>query len=301
MTASADGTTGSTTGGSAVAAPRRTGARCGTLGLSQRHVRRARAGPSGHHRGDLGAVEAGAAGGRRADQRRRRAARRRSRRASSGDDEVDVFPAWETLPFERVSPSVETMGRRMRTMWHLRDPERAPKVVVAAGAGAGAAARSPRRGRRTDRGRARRRCSTRPTSWLASSRRGYRREYQVEHRGEVAVRGSIVDVFPSTADGPVRIDLWGDEVDRLTEFSVNDQRSDERRRPRSRSSRAASCCAPTTCASERCALDRQRAVGSRAVGATGRRRDLRRHGVVAAVARRPTSRCCSTSSGRRRR
>ena len=47
----------------------------------------------------------------------------------------------------------------------------------------------------------------------------------MEHRGEVAVRGSIVDVFPSTADAPVRIDLWGDEVDRLTEFSVSDQRS----------------------------------------------------------------------------
>ena len=54
---------------------------------------------------------------------------------------------------------------------------------------------------------------------------GYRREDQVEHRGEVAVRGSIVDVFPSTAERPVRIDLWGDEVDRLTEFSVTDQRS----------------------------------------------------------------------------
>ncbi|HEV2368476.1 MAG TPA: DEAD/DEAH box helicase, partial [Acidimicrobiales bacterium] len=54
---------------------------------------------------------------------------------------------------------------------------------------------------------------------------GYRREYQVEHRGEVAVRGGIVDVFPSTADAPVRLDLWGDEVDRLTEFDAYDQRS----------------------------------------------------------------------------
>ncbi len=54
---------------------------------------------------------------------------------------------------------------------------------------------------------------------------GYRREYQVEHRGEMAVRGSIVDVYPSTAVSPVRVDLWGDEVDRLTEFSVADQRS----------------------------------------------------------------------------
>jgi transcription-repair coupling factor (superfamily II helicase) len=54
---------------------------------------------------------------------------------------------------------------------------------------------------------------------------GYRRETQVEHRGELAVRGSIVDVFPSTADVPYRIDLWGDEVDRLCEFTINDQRS----------------------------------------------------------------------------
>ena len=39
-------------------------------------------------------------------------------------DEVELFPAWETLPFERVSPGVETMGRRLRVMWRLRKPER---------------------------------------------------------------------------------------------------------------------------------------------------------------------------------
>ena len=54
---------------------------------------------------------------------------------------------------------------------------------------------------------------------------GYRREELVEHRGEFARRGAIIDVFPSTGDAPVRIDLWGDEVDRLTTFGVNDQRS----------------------------------------------------------------------------
>ena len=48
-----------------------------------------------------------------------------------GDDQVELFPAWETLPFERVSPGVETMGRRLRVMWRLRDPERSPDVVVA--------------------------------------------------------------------------------------------------------------------------------------------------------------------------
>ena len=143
-----------------------------------------------------------------------------------GADEVDVFPGWETLPFERVSPSVETMGRRMRTMWHLRDPERAPAVVVAP-----ARALVQRLGPHVE--------DVEPIVVSPGAvvdqvdlverlvEAGYRREYQVEHRGEIAVRGSIVDVFPSTDDGPVRIDLWGDEVERLTRFSVNDQRSDE--------------------------------------------------------------------------
>src|ERR671913_1783400 len=47
------------------------------------------------------------------------------------DDRVELFPAWETLPFERVSPGVETMGRRLRVLWRLRDPGRSPDVVVA--------------------------------------------------------------------------------------------------------------------------------------------------------------------------
>jgi transcription-repair coupling factor (superfamily II helicase) len=145
-------------------------------------------------------------------------------RAFLGGDEVDVFPAWETLPFERVSPSVDTMGRRLRAMWRLRDPERVPRVLVAS-----VRALVQRLGPHVE--------DVEPilvkpgdvldptelVERLAAA--GYRREYQVEHRGEVAVRGSIVYVFPSTADVPVRIDLWGDEVDRLTEFSVSDQRS----------------------------------------------------------------------------
>ena len=141
-----------------------------------------------------------------------------------GEDEVDLFPAWETLPFERVSPSVETMGHRLRGMWRLRHPERLPRVLVAPvralvqRLGPHVEDVEPvvvRRGEAVD--------ATDLVERLVRS--GYRREYQVEHRGELAVRGSIIDVFPSTADTPVRIDLWGDEVDRLTEFSVADQRA----------------------------------------------------------------------------
>ncbi|NIR35657.1 MAG: hypothetical protein GWN07_06585, partial [Actinobacteria bacterium] len=56
---------------------------------------------------------------------------------------------------------------------------------------------------------------------------GYHRTDRVEARGEFAVRGGIVDVFPAQADDPVRVDFWGDEVDDLRAFGVGDQRSQE--------------------------------------------------------------------------
>ena len=116
------------------------------------------------------------------------------------------------------------MGRRLRTLWHLRDPQRAPRVVVSP-----VRALVQRLGPHV--------ADVEPIVIGAGDvldpadlverlvAVGYRREFQVEHRGELAVRGSIVDVYPSTADAPVRIDLWGDEVDRLTEFSPADQRA----------------------------------------------------------------------------
>jgi transcription-repair coupling factor (superfamily II helicase) len=152
--------------------------------------------------------------------------------AQLGDDlvqflpegQVAVFPAWETLPFERVSPSVETMGQRLEVLWRLRDPERCPAVIVTGvrallqRLGPGATDLEPILVRPAD--------IVDPDELVARLVSfGYRREELVEHRGEFARRGAIIDVFPSTGDSPVRIDLWGDEVDRLTRFGVNDQRS----------------------------------------------------------------------------
>ncbi|HUF97921.1 MAG TPA: transcription-repair coupling factor, partial [Ilumatobacter sp.] len=141
-------------------------------------------------------------------------------------DQVCHFTAWETLPFERVSPAVETMGQRMEVLWRLRQPDVAarPRIIVAGvrallqQLGPGATEIEP--------------ITIRPAAVVDPDQLGaqlvefgYRREELVEHRGEFARRGAIVDVFPSTADAPIRIDLWGDEVDRLTTFGVNDQRS----------------------------------------------------------------------------
>ncbi len=54
---------------------------------------------------------------------------------------------------------------------------------------------------------------------------GYERVPQVEERGEMAVRGGLLDVYPSTADGPVRIDWFGDEVESLRAFSPFTQKT----------------------------------------------------------------------------
>ncbi len=153
-----------------------------------------------------------------------------------GAPRVEVFPAWETLPFERVSPEVSTMGKRLSLLWQLsatgdphdlhdvHDLRDLPDIVVAP-----VKAVLQRLGPF--------RSAARPVAVAKGDRlevdelvarlvgMGYRRESLVEHRGELAVRGGIVDVFPSTGDEPVRIDLWGDEVDRLTRFDVADQRS----------------------------------------------------------------------------
>ncbi|HEY5108145.1 MAG TPA: transcription-repair coupling factor, partial [Acidimicrobiales bacterium] len=116
---------------------------------------------------------------------------------------VEVFPAWETLPFERVSPEVHTMGRRLRLLWQLAGPDAGegsgPDVVVAP-VKAVLQCLGPWR------------TAARPVVVERGDRvvvdelvadlvgLGYRRESLVEHRGELAVRGGIVDVFPSTAD-----------------------------------------------------------------------------------------------------
>ncbi len=56
---------------------------------------------------------------------------------------------------------------------------------------------------------------------------GYERESQVEGPGQFAVRGGILDVFPLTEELPVRVELWGDEVDSIRSFDAETQRSVE--------------------------------------------------------------------------
>jgi transcription-repair coupling factor (superfamily II helicase) len=143
-----------------------------------------------------------------------------------GPDRTAVFPSWETLPHERLSPRSDTVGRRLAVLRRLAHPEEggALAVVVATvrslvqpmapGLGELAPVRL-RVGDEVD--------FDSVVARLAGL--AYARVDMVEGRGEFAVRGGIVDVFPPTAEHPLRVEFWGDEVSEIRTFAVADQRS----------------------------------------------------------------------------
>ena len=143
-----------------------------------------------------------------------------------GPEHVAVLPAWETLPHERLSPRADTVAHRLQTLRRLAHPElgngvhvllmpvRSLLQPVAAGLG-------DLRPVRAEVG------DDYPLERLEQDLvdAAYVRVDMVSRRGEFAVRGGILDVFPPTEPHPVRVDLFGDEIDDIRWFSVADQRS----------------------------------------------------------------------------
>lgn len=147
-------------------------------------------------------------------------------RSLLGPDEVAYYPAWETLPHERISPRSDTVGRRLAVLRRFAGTAELPppRVVVAPVRAvlqpqvAGLGLLRPVRlavGEDHDLDAVAR----------ALVDAAYVRVDLVERRGEFAVRGGIVDVFPPTREHPVRIDFFGDTIEEIRPFSVADQRS----------------------------------------------------------------------------
>ncbi|WP_210479443.1 transcription-repair coupling factor [Naasia sp. SYSU D00948] len=140
--------------------------------------------------------------------------------------EILEFPAWETLPHERLSPSAETVGKRIHALRRLRTWDGARPLIVV---GAVRAALQPLASDLADLEPIVLTLGGRGTGLTELAERlpqlAYHRVDMVTRRGEFAVRGGILDVFPPTAEHPVRVDFFGDEVDAMRLFSVADQRS----------------------------------------------------------------------------
>jgi transcription-repair coupling factor (superfamily II helicase) len=145
-----------------------------------------------------------------------------------GEEAVAYYPAWETLPHERLSPRSDTVGRRLELLRRLAGNSdlSPPRIVVAP-------VRSLLQPQVKGLG------NLRPIrlvvgeeidlSELAAALvdAAYTRVDLVERRGEFAVRGGIVDVFPPTEEHPVRVDFFGDTIEEIHYFSVADQRSSD--------------------------------------------------------------------------
>ncbi len=144
-------------------------------------------------------------------------------------DGVAAYPSWETLPHERLSPRSDTVGRRLAVLRRLVHPgddaSNGPLSVVVAPVRsmlqpqvAGLADLEPVElvtGRPAD--------LDDVVARLAAA--AYTRVDLVERRGEFAVRGGIVDVFPPTEEHPLRVEFWGDDVEEIRAFAVADQRT----------------------------------------------------------------------------
>ncbi|CAB4775701.1 unannotated protein [freshwater metagenome] len=150
-------------------------------------------------------------------------------------DRVAYYPSWETLPHERLSPRSDTVGRRLAVLRRLVHPgvstgsansgANGPLDVVVA------PVRSVLQPQVKGLG------DLAPVELVVGDSAplddlvqrladaAYTRVDLVEKRGEFAVRGGIVDVFPPTEEHPLRVELWGDEVEEIRAFSVADQRT----------------------------------------------------------------------------
>jgi len=131
------------------------------------------------------------------------------------------LPAWETLPFEHVSPSIGTMADRIVARNALEGGERSI-VVASVRAVTQRLSPTPVHPIRLESGAE---VEFDGLIW-ALNEFGYRRTDRVEGRGEFAVRGGIIDVYPTQAAQPVRVDFWGDTVEEIRSFAVSTQRSE---------------------------------------------------------------------------
>ncbi len=145
-------------------------------------------------------------------------------------EEVATYPSWETLPHERLSPRADTVGRRLAVLRRLAHPSTddpasgrlsvvvAPVRSVLQPQVAGLGELVPVTLHAGD---------TQDLDELAVRLVdvAYTRVELVDKRGEFAVRGGIVDVFPPTEEHPLRLEFWGDTVEEIRYFRVADQRS----------------------------------------------------------------------------
>ncbi|MEL6237752.1 MAG: transcription-repair coupling factor [Pseudomonadota bacterium] len=139
--------------------------------------------------------------------------------------EVLEFPAWDCLPYDRASPALSVSAARLSALFRLQHPSIGSQLLVTTVNAALQRVLTPFRIRENAR-------AFKPGTMIGHeslaallTRQGYTRTDTVVDHGEFAVRGSIVDIFPSSLDEGLRLDFFGDELESLRLFDPTTQRS----------------------------------------------------------------------------
>ncbi len=139
--------------------------------------------------------------------------------------EVLEFPAWDCLPYDRASPALSVSAARLSALFRLQRPSSGSQLLVTTTNAVLQRVLTPFRIRESVR-------EFKPGTTIGHdslaallTRQGYTRNDTVVDHGEFAVRGSIVDIFPSSLDQGLRLDFFGDELESLRLFDTSTQRS----------------------------------------------------------------------------
>src|SRR6201996_1419398 len=141
--------------------------------------------------------------------------------------EVLTFPAWDCLPYDRIGPSAGIAALRMTTLSRLVDgaEDKTPRLLMTT-----VPALLQRVPPQSSVKRAGYSAKVGNVVEIADLEayfaiNGYQRASTVSEKGEFAIRGGVIDVFPPTAEEPVRLDLFGDTLESIRGFDPETQRS----------------------------------------------------------------------------
>ena len=139
--------------------------------------------------------------------------------------EVIEFPAWDSLPYDRASPALAISARRLAALHRLQAGKAKAQLIVTTANAVLQRVLTPFRVRESVREFKPGVEIGRESLSALLQRQGYSRTDTVIDKGEYAVRGSIVDIFPSGMDEALRLDFFGDELESLRSFDPNTQMS----------------------------------------------------------------------------
>ena len=139
--------------------------------------------------------------------------------------EVIEFPAWDSLPYDRAGPALSISAKRLAALHRLQAGKAKAQLVVTTANAVLQRVLTPFRIRESVREFKPGAEIGRESLGALLQRQGYGRTDTVIDKGEYAVRGSIVDIFPSGMDEALRLDFFGDELESLRTFDPNTQMS----------------------------------------------------------------------------